>query len=154
LWVVEIQAGSAGGLRELQNRPSAFRPAEMIDRLAFLATEESARYAPALASTRHYLSGLRPHPKDRKDVIPDVQMLADRLTAGARPEHQGWWSSGAAGPALIAGAALAEVAHAVLLASSLAGEAAGPSERRRARFPTPANRTRLPVPTGGQARES
>jgi hypothetical protein len=76
-------------LRELQNRPSAFRPAEMIDLLAFLAVEESARYAPALAAARHYLSGLRPHPKDRQDLIVDVQVLADRLLVAARPEQRG-----------------------------------------------------------------
>jgi hypothetical protein len=104
LLVLRVEAGRLDAvselgpdmLREFQNLPAAFRPAEMIDLLAFLAAEGSARYEPALAATRHYLAGLRPHPKDRQDVMLEVQVLADRLLVAARPEHRGLADAGAA----------------------------------------------------------
>jgi hypothetical protein len=108
LLVLRVEAGRLDAvselgpdmLREFQNRVSAFRPAEMIDLLAFRAVEEgSARYAPSLAAARHYLAGLRPHPKDRQDLIPEVQALADRLLVAARPERRGVADVGAGGGA-------------------------------------------------------
>jgi hypothetical protein len=109
LLVLRVEAGRLDAvselgpdmLRELENRASAFRPAEMIDLLAFRAVEEgAARYAPTLAAARHYLAGLRPHPKDRQDLIPEVQALADRLLVAARPEHRGVAELGAGGGAV------------------------------------------------------
>jgi len=57
------------------------------DLVAVLAAERSVRYAGALLAGWHYLAGQRPHPRDRANLIPDVQLLADRLVVAMRPEH-------------------------------------------------------------------
>ena len=76
-------------------RLSAVRPAELIDWLATLAANRSARLASALAAIRCHLVGLRPSardcfagqtpfPQDRPDIIADAQDLADALLVAAR----------------------------------------------------------------------
>lgn len=75
-------------LQPFQTRPIAFRCASLIDLLAHFARQSPERYQLALAPTRHYLFGLRTRPPDRPDLIVDIQLLADRLLVGARPEHQ------------------------------------------------------------------
>jgi hypothetical protein len=96
LLVLRVEAGRLDAVSELgpdvlrgfQNAPGAFRPAEMIDWLAILAIQRSTRFPAALAATRHYLSGRRTHPRERPDLIADVQVLADRLLVAARPERR------------------------------------------------------------------
>ncbi|HVR10775.1 MAG TPA: hypothetical protein VMW75_22210 [Thermoanaerobaculia bacterium] len=75
-------------LRGFDNHPSAFQPAQMIDALAVLAVQRSARYPAALATTRYYLAGSPRHAGTRPDLIPDVRLLADRLLVAARPERR------------------------------------------------------------------
>lgn len=96
-FVSEVRAAgqpepAGGGTRSQGNGVSVavalvWRPAEMIDWLAILAQQRPTELAPALAAARHYLSGLRTHPKGRGNLIPAVQDLADRLLVAARPER-------------------------------------------------------------------
>lgn len=76
-------------------RVSAVRPAELIDWLATLAANRSARLPSALAAIRCHLVGLRPSARDafvgqssfaqdRPDLIADAQDLADALLVAAR----------------------------------------------------------------------
>jgi hypothetical protein len=66
---------------------TAWRPAEMIHLLATLAQRRSARFAPSLLAVRHYLYGLRTHPRSRPDLILDVQDLADPLLIAMHPDR-------------------------------------------------------------------
>ena len=70
-------------LAAFRHRPPALQPAAMIARLAHLAVERSASYAPTLAPVRQFLLGMHAG-ADRPDLIAGVPVLADRLLVAAR----------------------------------------------------------------------
>jgi hypothetical protein len=93
LLVGRVEAGRLDGIGDLGpellhafHRSAALRPASMIDLLACLALQRSSRYRSALGAIRHYLAGLRPYPGERPDLIPGIEVLADRLLLAARHE--------------------------------------------------------------------
>jgi hypothetical protein len=55
----------------------------LIDWLAVEAARGEARFAPAAAAIRHHLHSLRPRSGDRPNLVPDLDLLADRLLVRA-----------------------------------------------------------------------
>jgi tetratricopeptide (TPR) repeat protein len=91
---LRVEAGRLGAVSELApdlhdafGCRRAFETGATIDWLATLAAQRSPRFPRAWPAIHESLCGLRRHPKDRPDLIVDVQDLADRLLVAARRAH-------------------------------------------------------------------